>query len=258
LGHSCPDLWPPLPSLSVAEHGDRGTRSVDVVRAEYERLLGTYDYGAAAMAALEVALVLYRDGLVDEARVAYHEALAFGAPEVIAEARRRAGWASPAEQAYDLVLDEQRDAAVTLLTAVYEPSKVGEFFLAVCGRNFDEAADMVHGMGGDLEISDAGRIAIDMAGRYLRDGDDVAATEVIALVAATDFTSEQWEYALDSGSFANSRIAAEAGVALLQLTLENGDVDRATAIVERSEACHPEVAVTGHRLLARWREGRVP
>ncbi|MGJ6969912.1 hypothetical protein ACSDR0_49415 [Streptosporangium sp. G11] len=206
------------------------------------------------MAALEIALLLHRDGLVDEARVAYHEALTFRVPEVIAEARRRVGWESPAAQAYDLVLNERGDDAAALLTKVYEPSNVGEFGLAVCERNFDEAADMIYGMGGDLEISDAGHIAIDMASRYLRDEDGEAASEALALVAATDFTSELWKYAIDSGSFTNSRVAVEAGTALLQLTLEKQDVDRAIAIVERSEASHPKVAVIGYRLLARFAE----
>jgi hypothetical protein len=166
----------------VTGHSDHGPRSIDVVRADYERLLEANNYGAAAMTALEIALLLQRDGLVDEARVAYHEALAFRIPEVIAEARRRTGWESPAEQAYNLVLNERPDDAAALLTTVYEPSNVAGFGLAVCEQFFDEAADMIYDMGGDLEISDAGRIAIDMAGRYLRDNDGEAATAVLALV----------------------------------------------------------------------------
>ncbi|WP_173095881.1 hypothetical protein [Actinomadura verrucosospora] len=230
-------------------HSDGGSPSIDVVRTEYEQLIEANDYSAAAMAALEIALLLHRDGLLDEARAAYHEALTFRVPEVIDEARRRVGWESPAAQAYDLVLKGSGDDAAALLTRVYEPSNVAGFGLAVCEGYFDEAADMIYGMGGDLEISDAGQIAIDMAGRYLRDENDEAAGEALALVAATDFTSELWDYAIDSGSFVNSRVAVEVGTTLLQLTLEKRDIDRAIAIAERSAASHPKVTVIGYRLL---------
>jgi hypothetical protein len=135
---------------------------------------------------------------------------------------------------------------------VYEPSNVGEFGVAVCDGYFDGATDMIYGMGGDLEISDAGHIAIDMADRYLRDENGEAAGEALALVAATDFTSELWEYAIDGGSFMDSRAAVTAGTTLLELTLEKRDVDRAIAIVERSEKSHPKVAVIGYRLLVRF------
>jgi hypothetical protein len=63
-----------------------------------------------------------------------------------------------------------------------------------------------------------------------------------------------WEYALDSGSFANSRIAVDAGTALLQLTLDKRDVDRAIAIAERSEAAYPKVTAIGYQLLAIFAE----
>jgi hypothetical protein len=51
----------------------------------------------------------------------------------------------------------------------------------------------------------------------------------LGLVAATGFTAELWEYALDSGSFADARTAAEAGAALRRLSLENGMSHRALA-----------------------------
>ncbi|GAB3885588.1 hypothetical protein GCM10029964_048500 [Kibdelosporangium lantanae] len=156
---------------------------------------------------------------------------------------------SPAERAYDLVLADRADAAATLLTRAYEPSDVSGFFLAVCRRDFDEAADLIHDMGGDLEITDAGRIAVDLAARHLRDGDHEAAAGALRLVAATGFTSELWEYALDSGSLTDARAAAEVGTTLLQLALDDRDVDRAALIAERAEAGHPEVAIAGYRLL---------
>jgi tetratricopeptide (TPR) repeat protein len=154
-----------------------------------------------ARAALELCVRLRSDGRQEEARAAYLIALEARDPALLAEARRRAGMETPAERGYRLVREGDRAAAAAELRRAYEPSAlVVEFGLALFDGDFDAAAAALQRIGGDLEETWLGEVAVDLAFVYARGGDDAATEAVVELLTRNEFAIRAWHYALGNGS----------------------------------------------------------
>ncbi|WP_327129670.1 hypothetical protein [Streptomyces sp. NBC_01727] len=190
----------------AADLGDAHTTveallSLDELHADREQTGFADELRQRARAALELCVRLQSDGRQDEARAAYLIAHEAGDPALLAKARQRAGMETPAEHGYRLAQEGNRAAAADELRRAYVPHSVPvEFGLALYARDFDAAEAALERIGGDLEETHIGQVAVDLAFLYAREGDDGAMEAVVDLLSQNEFAVGAWHYALDNGS----------------------------------------------------------
>lgn len=195
---------------------------------------------------MNLGILLAEAGLDREAQQAYRTAQELGHdpdPEVVAEARRRAGAETPAEHAMRLVERGDRDAARQLLAAEYGTPELGDFGVALCRQELDTAKVLASRGGDGVSPTHAGQIAIDLACLFFRWHAMATAETVMELVTLSGLRVELWEYALRTGSVNCVAVARRVADALL----DTADHEVAGRIADLAAPRYPDVAARTFR-----------
>ncbi|MEV0384977.1 hypothetical protein [Nonomuraea sp. NPDC050643] len=170
-----------------------------------------------ARAALELCVRLRGQGRDADARAAFLIVHAFGMPELMGEARERAGMVSPAERAHRLMGEGDRFGALNELRRAYDGgSEVIDFAMALLDGDLETADGTRYG--GDLDLTRMALIVADLAFVHARAGDDAMVAALLELRVTAELGATMWWYALESGNAYPEEATAAIGERLVRTT----------------------------------------